>query len=210
MRQWLIDAWQLEIYTSLQDSTDSRLAAIAAKALKETRYHYRFSSGWLVRLGDGTAESHERVQSAVDELWRFTGELFAPDEVDERMAAAGIAPPLSTAEARWSARVDEDLRAATPQAPAPRSPTPGMASAACIPNTWGTCSPRCSTCSAPIRARAGRHGRMSAVITDAGIAAREREVWELLGEVPDPEIPVLSHRGPGHRASRAAADPMGA
>lgn len=118
VRQWLIDAWQLEIYTSLQESADSRLAAIAAKALKETRYHYRFSSGWLVRLGDGTAESHERVQSAVDDLWRFTGELFAPDEVDERMAAAGIAAPLSTAQAHWSARVDEDLRTATLRRPA--------------------------------------------------------------------------------------------
>jgi ring-1,2-phenylacetyl-CoA epoxidase subunit PaaC len=118
VRQWLIDSWQLEIYTSLQESTDSRLAAIAAKALKETRYHYRFSSGWLVRLGDGTAESHERAQRAVDELWRFTGELFAPDEVDERMAAAGIAPPLSTAAAHWSARVDEDLRAASLKRPA--------------------------------------------------------------------------------------------
>lgn len=118
VRQWLIDSWQLQIYTGLQESADSRLAAIAAKALKETRYHYRFSSGWLVRLGDGTAQSHERVQRGVDDLWRFTNELFAPDEVDERMASAGIAPPLSAQEARWSARVDEDLRAATLQRPA--------------------------------------------------------------------------------------------
>jgi ring-1,2-phenylacetyl-CoA epoxidase subunit PaaC len=118
VRQWLIDAWQLEIYGGLQESTDSRLAAIAAKALKETRYHYRFSCGWLVRLGDGTADSHERVQRAVDTLWRFTSELFAADEVDERMASVGIAPSLSTGEARWSARVDEDLRAATLQRPA--------------------------------------------------------------------------------------------
>ena len=118
VRQWLIDAWQLEIYGGLQESTDSRLAAIAAKALKETRYHYRFSSGWLVRLGDGTADSHERVQRAVDELWRFTGELFAPDEVDERMASAAIAPSLIPGEARWSAHVDEDLRTATLQRPA--------------------------------------------------------------------------------------------
>jgi ring-1,2-phenylacetyl-CoA epoxidase subunit PaaC len=118
VRQWLIDSWQLEIYSGLQQSTDSRLAAIAAKALKETHYHYRLSSGWLVRLGDGTAESHERVQRAVDELWRFTGELFAPDEVDEQMASTGIAPPLSAGEARWSARLDEDLRAATLLRPA--------------------------------------------------------------------------------------------
>lgn len=117
VRQWLIDSWQLEIYTGLQVSADSRLAAIAAKALKETRYHYRFSSGWLVRLGDGTGESHARVQRALDDLWRFTSELFAPDEVDEGMASANIAPSLSAGEARWSARVDEDLRAATLQRP---------------------------------------------------------------------------------------------
>ena len=118
VRQWLIDAWQLETYAGLEHSSDTRLAAIAAKALRETRYHYRFSSGWLVRLGDGTAESHQRMQSAVDELWRFTAELFAPDEVDERMARAGIAPSLAELEPHWSARIDEALRAATLTRPA--------------------------------------------------------------------------------------------
>jgi ring-1,2-phenylacetyl-CoA epoxidase subunit PaaC len=118
VRQWLIDAWQLEIYAGLEHSTDTRLAAIAAKALRETRYHYRFSSGWLVRLGDGTAESHQRMQSALEALWRFTPELFAPDEVDERMSRAGIAPSLAELAPRWSARIDEELRAATLTRPA--------------------------------------------------------------------------------------------
>jgi ring-1,2-phenylacetyl-CoA epoxidase subunit PaaC len=118
VRQWLIDGWQLEIYTGLEHSTDNRLAAIAAKALRETRYHYRFSSGWLVRLGDGTPESHERVQSALDALWRFTAELFTPDEVDERVSRAGIAPSLTELAPRWSARIDEALRAATLTRPA--------------------------------------------------------------------------------------------
>jgi ring-1,2-phenylacetyl-CoA epoxidase subunit PaaC len=118
VRQWLIDLWQLEIYGALQRSADTRLAAIAAKALKETRYHYRFSSGWLVRLGDGTAASHARVQDALDELWRFTPELFAADEVEEQMVAAGIAAPLAEQAQRWSARVDEDLAAATLRRPA--------------------------------------------------------------------------------------------
>jgi len=113
VRQWLIDAWQLEIYAGLAASADTRLAAIAAKALKETRYHYRFSSGWLVRLGDGTAESQARTQQAVSSLWRFTGELFASDEIDERVAAAGLAPRLAAAADRWGARVEEDLRQAT-------------------------------------------------------------------------------------------------
>src|SRR6185437_10555413 len=113
VRQWLIDGWQLEMYEALQASTDSRLAAIAGKALKETRYHYRFSSGWLVRLGDGTEESHRRVQESVDALWPFTHELFAADEVDEHLAAEGIAPRLELLEPQWSARVGEALREAT-------------------------------------------------------------------------------------------------
>ena len=123
VRQWLIDAWQLEVYEGLSSSTDTRLAAIAAKALKETRYHYRFSSGWLVRLGDGTAESQARTQQALDSLWRFTEELFSPDEIDERVAAAGIAPPLAAAAERWARRVEEDLRRAT-LVPPPRQPHP--------------------------------------------------------------------------------------
>ena len=118
VRQWLIDSWQLEIYQALGASCDTRLAAIAAKALKETRYHYRFSSGWLVRLGDGSAESHARVQRALEELWPFTAELFAPDEVDEAMAAAGIAPALPQLAPAWTQRIDQDLQTATLRRPA--------------------------------------------------------------------------------------------
>lgn len=113
VRQVLLDAWQLEVYEGLSKSIDSRLAAIAAKAVKESRYHHRFSSGWLVRLGDGTEESHRRAQDALNNLWRFTDELFAPDEVDDQMAAAGIAPQLAELQPRWSAHIDEVLREAT-------------------------------------------------------------------------------------------------
>jgi ring-1,2-phenylacetyl-CoA epoxidase subunit PaaC len=113
VRQCLLDAWQLEVYAQLLGCTDSRLAAIAAKAIKETRYHARFSFGWLVRLGDGTAESHLRSQDALEELWRFTGELFAADEVDEQLCAAGMAPRLADLERGWSLRIDELLREAT-------------------------------------------------------------------------------------------------
>ena len=118
VRQWLLDAWQLETYQGLLGSADTRLGAIAAKALKETRYHHRFSSGWLIRLGDGTQESHQRVQGALDSLWRFTAELFAADDVDERMKAAAIAPAPMELGSRWSARIDEDLAAATLERPA--------------------------------------------------------------------------------------------
>lgn len=105
VRQFLVDAWQLELYERLQESKDPRLAEIAAKAVKETRYHLRYSSGWLVRLGDGTAESHERVQQALARLWPFTGELFSADEVDCDMAEAGIGPAPESLQPGWSARV---------------------------------------------------------------------------------------------------------
>jgi ring-1,2-phenylacetyl-CoA epoxidase subunit PaaC len=118
VRQVLLDAWQLEIYEGLASSADTRLAAIAAKALKETRYHYRFSSGWLVRLGDGTEESRTRVQHSLESLWRFTDELFAPDEVDAQISAAGIAAPLESQAQRWSARIDALLTDATLARPA--------------------------------------------------------------------------------------------
>lgn len=118
VRQCLLDAWQLEVYEGLMDSSDTRLASIAAKAIKETRYHFRFSSGWLVRLGDGTEESHRRVQDALNELWRFTTELFAADEVDDALAAAGSAPALAALQPRWLARIDEVLREATLVRPA--------------------------------------------------------------------------------------------
>jgi ring-1,2-phenylacetyl-CoA epoxidase subunit PaaC len=118
VRQVLLDAWQLEIYAGLAGSADTRLAAIAAKALKETRYHYRFSSGWLVRLGDGTDESRTRVQDALESLWRFTGELFAADDLETQISAAGIAPPLESQAGSWSARIDEVLSEATLTRPA--------------------------------------------------------------------------------------------
>jgi ring-1,2-phenylacetyl-CoA epoxidase subunit PaaC len=118
VRQLLVDAFQLELYEALQRSADPRIAEVAAKALKETRYHFRYSAGWVVRLGDGTEESHRRVQGALDELWRFTRELFAEDEIDREMAAAGIGPSLAELQPRWLARVDEVLREATLKRPA--------------------------------------------------------------------------------------------
>ena len=117
VRQFLIDAFQLELYEALQRSTDKRIAEVAAKALKETRYHFRYSAGWMIRLGDGTEESQRRVQAALDALWRFTRELFAEDEIDREMASAGIAPRLSELESKWSARVDEVLQEATLKRP---------------------------------------------------------------------------------------------
>jgi len=113
VRQFLIDAWQLELFERLQSSSERRLAELAAKALKETRYHYRFSAGWMVRLGDGTEESHRRVQTALDGLWKFTNELFAPGAADEQAAAFGIAPEPATLRSAWLANVEPVLQEAT-------------------------------------------------------------------------------------------------
>jgi len=120
VRQVLIDAFQLELYERMTSSTDERLAAFAAKSVKEVRYHLRYSGGWLVRLGDGTEESHARVQSALDRLWPYTVELFAEDDLDRLMADRGVAPRLSEVQAAWSARIDEILTAATLSRPKDR------------------------------------------------------------------------------------------
>ena len=117
VRQFLIDAWQLELFERLQHSSDPKLAELAAKALKETRYHFRFSSGWLVRLGDGTEESHRRVQTALDALWRFTHEMFVVSPAEQDAVARGIAPDPASLAAAWSSRVDEVLKQATLKKP---------------------------------------------------------------------------------------------
>jgi len=120
VRQVLIDAFQLELYERLTNSADERLAAIAEKAVKECRYHLRYSSDWLVRLGDGTAESRARVQSALERLWPYTVELFAEDDLDREMADCGIAPRLADVQAAWSMRIDDVLAEATLERPRDR------------------------------------------------------------------------------------------
>ena len=96
-----------------QQTAHADLAGIAAKAHKEARYHLRHSAEWVIKLGDGTAESRARVQRALDECWRFTGELFLADAVDAAMQQAGIAPDLAALQPRWQQRVEEVVQAAT-------------------------------------------------------------------------------------------------
>jgi len=120
VRQVLIDAFQLELYERLAESADARLAAIAAKSVKETRYHFRYSAGWLVRLGDGTEESRARVQSALEKFWPLTVELFAEDDLDRAMADAGIAPRLDEVRAAWVLRIEALLAEATLTRPSDR------------------------------------------------------------------------------------------
>jgi ring-1,2-phenylacetyl-CoA epoxidase subunit PaaC len=117
VRQCLFDAWQLALYEALQQSKDATLAAIAAKATRESAYHLRYSSGWLIRLGDGTPESHRRAQQALERLWPFTNELFDTDDVDRAAAEAGIGPPPASLATAWSACVDQVLAEATLERP---------------------------------------------------------------------------------------------
>ncbi|MHC5308231.1 1,2-phenylacetyl-CoA epoxidase subunit PaaC [Bartonella sp. LJL80] len=113
MRQFLFDAWHIEMLRALLQSSDRRVSEIAAKALKEVSYHLEKSADIVVRLGDGTSESHQRMQNALDELWTYTGELFVDDEVDEAVVAAGIAPLPSGLKKKWDATVLTVLEDAT-------------------------------------------------------------------------------------------------
>ncbi|MFK4751603.1 1,2-phenylacetyl-CoA epoxidase subunit PaaC [Oceanobacter antarcticus] len=113
LKQFFYDAWHYHVLTALKASSDKRIAAIAAKALKEVTYHLRRSSDWVQRLGDGTEESHDRMVKALDVVWRFTVELMSGDEVENRLAAAGvIAAPELIAE-QWLATVSQVLEQAT-------------------------------------------------------------------------------------------------
>jgi ring-1,2-phenylacetyl-CoA epoxidase subunit PaaC len=119
-RQFLFDAWQLGVHEQLTTSADARLAEIANKAIKETRYHLRYSSHWLIRLGDGTEESHGRAQTALEILWPYVTELFAADDLDRQMRSAGIGPDLQVVQASWNSIVNDVLAEATLQRPRDR------------------------------------------------------------------------------------------
>jgi ring-1,2-phenylacetyl-CoA epoxidase subunit PaaC len=105
LRQFCYDAYAVELWQRLARSTDATLAGIAGKAVKESAYHVTHSGEWVIRLGDGTAESARRMAGAIEDLWEFTGELFAVDAVDEATAAAGVAPLVADIEPAWRHRV---------------------------------------------------------------------------------------------------------
>lgn len=118
-RQYLFDAWHLPMLDALQGGADHRVAEIAEKAAKEVAYHLNRSRDLVVRLGDGSDESHARMQRAIDALWHYTGELFLADEVDAAMLAAGIGPDLDAIRRQWDAEVDRTLKQATLRRPEP-------------------------------------------------------------------------------------------
>lgn len=112
MRQFLFDAWHIELLRALKGSSDTRVAEIAAKAEKEVAYHLERSADLVIRLGDGTDESRARMQKALTLLFPYTGELFADDAVDRAIADAGIAPLPSSLKPAW----DETVRAVLSEA----------------------------------------------------------------------------------------------
>jgi ring-1,2-phenylacetyl-CoA epoxidase subunit PaaC len=113
VRQVLFEAWYVRLLDALTRCSDEGISVIAARAVKEVRYHLRHSSQWLVRLGDGTEESHRRVQKSLDDLWKFTGEMFAPDNLDDDMRAAFKGPHLEVIETRWREDVAAIIAEAT-------------------------------------------------------------------------------------------------
>lgn len=124
-RQFYFSVFQQLYFQQLAASADEQLAAIACKALPEIEYHVRFASEWVVRLGDGTEESKRRMQEGLNLLWRFTGEMFESDDVENRLVAAGIAPDAALLRPLWQERIENTLREATLEVPAPHRPVLG-------------------------------------------------------------------------------------
>ena len=109
----LFESFYLLQLQALVHCSDQRIAEIAARAEKEIRYHLRHGSQWLIRLGDGTTISHEKIQNAIDVLWRYTGELFAPDEVDNIFEAEFDGPDLFAIQKQWNSNVAAVMKEAT-------------------------------------------------------------------------------------------------
>ncbi|MCP5240506.1 MAG: phenylacetate-CoA oxygenase subunit PaaC [Zoogloeaceae bacterium] len=118
VRNFLFSAFQVLLWEKLVASSDSELAAIAAKSLKEARYHLNHSAEWVIRLGDGTEVSHARTQAALDYLWPYSAELFAANPTDDAVSAAAIGPAWGELEAAWEAMVLPVLSEATLVVPA--------------------------------------------------------------------------------------------
>jgi ring-1,2-phenylacetyl-CoA epoxidase subunit PaaC len=116
-RQFLSDAFDLHFFEALKTSADATLSALAVKAHKEVLYHLRHTAAWIERFGDGTGESHERVQQAINELWAFTDELFEMNAVDEVLLKEKIAVDLTSLKTKWERTVSEVLQRSTVSIP---------------------------------------------------------------------------------------------
>jgi ring-1,2-phenylacetyl-CoA epoxidase subunit PaaC len=118
LRQFFFSAYQYQFYHQLQNSTDQRLAAIAEKSLKEVTYHLRWSSEWVIRLGDGTEESHTRIKNALDFLWPYTGELCTASNYELEAAKENYGIDVSQLQEAWQVQVKNILEEATLTVPA--------------------------------------------------------------------------------------------
>jgi ring-1,2-phenylacetyl-CoA epoxidase subunit PaaC len=116
-KQFLSDAFFFHFYKALGNSKDEKLAAIALKSIKEVSYHLRHSGEWVIRLGDGTMESKEKIQKAFNDLWMFTGDLFEMNEVDEELIEMEIGVDLNEIKPLWDITVNEVLSRATLERP---------------------------------------------------------------------------------------------
>lgn len=139
------------------ESRDPQLAAISAKAIKEARYHLRFSRGWLERLGNGTDVSGQKMQQAIDKLWRFTAELFDADEIDIALSEEGVAVDPRTLRAAWEAEVFAGINEATLNVPHELAYRTG-GKKGCIPNILGQCWQKCSISSVSCPVSNGNRG----------------------------------------------------
>ena len=117
VRQFLFDTFNYFFYTELLRSADERLQSIAQKAIKEVTYHAQWSAEWVIRLGDGTEESHQKAQKSLNDLWEWTGEMFTMDELERRMVEQGIGVDVAALKTRWDDKVAEILDLATLQKP---------------------------------------------------------------------------------------------
>jgi ring-1,2-phenylacetyl-CoA epoxidase subunit PaaC len=117
VRNLLLSTWLLGLWQRLVESSDAQVAAIAAKALKEARYHHQHAADWALRLGDGTAESASRMQAALDRAWPFVGEMFASDAVDDAAATSNLGPTRASLRQAWRERIDPVLADAHLQTP---------------------------------------------------------------------------------------------
>jgi ring-1,2-phenylacetyl-CoA epoxidase subunit PaaC len=113
LRQFFFSQYQYLLFQQLQNSKDEQLAAIAEKSLKEVTYHLRWSSEWVIRFGDGTDESHQRMIKAIDELWKYTDELFSATNYELQVASDGAGIDVSKLKEQWLAKVKEIFSEAT-------------------------------------------------------------------------------------------------
>ncbi len=179
-RQLYFDSWHYFLLRELERSTDPRIAGIAAKALKEVTYHLERSTDWVVRLGDGTAESHARMQGAIDALWMYTGELFEMDPVDNEMRDRGIGADLEALHGPWLEHVGKTLAEATLRLPSGKWMQRG--------GKQGVHTEKLGFILAEMQYPAeGISG--GAVVAEHPPVS---DIWNCLKEVADPEIPVLS------------------